>query len=710
MPRASRRAAEPDNDVQAQAAVTDFFRVTRRPRGAAAAKKVLTEEDGPTQSIVKTETKTTTTRKTRAKTVETVEIVKEEVVKVEKIVEKTKDVQQEEIGGASPPKKFRSENITKSTRAKKVLFSEPLEEKVLPPPAPIPVEKTPEKLAQSSKSILSDISTASPKKKTKIRTVAELQAELAKRGAAKKVHQQNLQHKTKCVEAHAEFLKSPQKAPLGPAPVIKKTVKAKLPKLDKVVDVPAPAAVASEVPSYKREDEEAKMEAKEFAKNSKLVDIVRDSFNSEFSLPDSYEHLNSSFQHVDRIVGMITNQGRCCVMVDLIKNLRNTMKRDFDQKNFSQLLHVYPTSYKVEAREQWNAFGGTQTGKMELVVAPNLVDDMAGFLKDEEKLTEDETIPLVVPQKLLASPLKSPRKGGSALPVPRAPQLDARRRLDAVRMRDRSYVFRHKLVEIVKKHYDLFLKEKGLESMKANFRRLHPMFNPNKHCSAIPEAALPDISTKRKTNIGMREYVAEETGVVKLPAFVLKAIEEMRSPTKACSSDAVPLSPAKFVEMKKNQTAGGLSLLERIRAKEAAKKAEEACHDADKLNRKNMLIKLGDRFLRSLCCLYATKKARSMELNVVAERLVFSHTSPITKQEVIQHLELLCQVAPKTVSESVVMGRRYLQVLENNFDALYAVVQEELKTVEVAMKQDFLAPRPPPIAQNSTKKAVRTLF
>ncbi|CAB3407491.1 unnamed protein product [Caenorhabditis bovis] len=667
----STRSTRSKTNEAAQTLVKDYFKETRKGR-TRSEKKVI--EEPP----VKQET-----RQTRSK----------KVVKVEEAPQTEVEAQPTRIEAPPAPlfeKKTRSRTRTPSRQLPAELTGTP--------PKKQRDDETPA-IAASSKSAIDELieaaaPTTTAKKPTKIRTVADLQARLAEKGATTRaIHAQNLKHKAKRVDEHAELLKSPTKnAAVGETSAVSPAKR----RLAPVPDYIMPGYQAQKSAEKMRDEldveheNEIQRRAADILKVSRLSDEVKESLKSGIELPRSYEHIYSAFQHVDRIVSIITNQNRTCVANELFKNVKNTMQKDFSTRHLSQLLHVYPQSYNVEMRQQWKAFGGAQTGKYELTVMPNLVDDLKGFVKDESPATATD-LPLVRSGKLMASPMKSPRKGGPAQPALRRPEIDVRTRLDAARMRDRAHVFKHKLIEIVKTHYEAFLEKQGLK-LSSTHKRLHPLFRVEEHCPPLEQKALPEPPiVKNNRHIGMREYVEENSADVEiqLPSMVQKAIDGLKSPMKKVDGgSSIPLSPKKFAELKNEQKSkGAMTLLERIRAKEACRKAAENCVDEKVKLRKSRLTMLDTRYLRTICSLFASKKARSMEMDVVAEKLVFSAQIPTSKPEVIAHLEFLCQIAPNYAIEANVMGKRYFQLIDNNYEELSEIVREQLASAEKAANE-----------------------
>ncbi|VDK45192.1 unnamed protein product, partial [Cylicostephanus goldi] len=424
------------------------------------------------------------------------------------------------------------------------------------------------------------------KLRSKVRTVAELQAMLAEKAGLQKLHEQSQKNKSKQVEDHVHLLKSPVKAvPAGKAVAKNKTRHTKerskqyQPSVSNVPEYVLPTHVT---PAKKEAVEEDAIEEKrhvfEYGKASRLIEEVKN--NSTLPLPLQYERLLESFQSCDRVVSIYTTQGRRCVVTEIQKNVEKNTQISFTRKNLAQIVHVYPTSYDLRLEKRWNPFGGeSKCGKLDLVMSANLTDDLTGYMLPDTPVKEEHPLPGVTPSKLL-----SPRKKVVNI-VPRDPVLDARPRLEGWRMTCRSHIFRHKLVEIAKHFHKKFMERIGLfmsESEYSKLRRFHPKFDLDTECERIPEAEIPDVPQDHvDRHLQMKDYLATVDNSVSLPSSVDAVLEELKSPVKKVisSAAAVPLSPRQFAEKQASKPKGAMSLLERIKAKEEAKKAAESLRD-----------------------------------------------------------------------------------------------------------------------------------
>ncbi|WKX92579.1 hypothetical protein Q1695_010538 [Nippostrongylus brasiliensis] len=556
------------------------------------------------------------------------------------------------------------------------------------------------------------------KVRARIRNVAELQAVLAQKGAAKKIHEQVQRNKSKQVEEHANILKSPVKTvPKGSA-VVKIKSKGKSEAIKKLV--PSSTTVVPEfvLPTYKTPAKQSLEEYElneqrhvfEYGKASRLVEEVKR--NSALPLPRQYERLHESFQSCDRVVSIYTTQGRRCVVSEIRKNVEKNTHISFTRKNLAQMIHVYPTCYEVRLERRRNIFGGDGEpyGKMELVMAANLVDDLNDYMPPDTPVKNDEPLPTVTPSKLM-----SPRKK-VVTALPRDPVIDARPRLEGWRMTCRSHVFKHKLVEIVKRFHKKFLERLGCDlkdDEHAKLRRFHPKFDLDQECEEIREAELPEEdSDKGERLFGMKDYLATVDTSVALPKAVEAAIEELKSPVKKLisSNSAVPLSPRQFAEKQASKPKGAMSLIERIKAKEAAKKAAEKLKDPVVEKKKDLLERILHGLLRCITTYFAFKKVRSMDINMLAEQVMRSQSS-MNRVSLMEHIDVLCEVAPAFVAKVELGGRKYLQLKENNYNAIENVLQEELTRLRAGPPSAAAAPQTETMKPEVEKKtAVRSLF
>ncbi|VDM57257.1 unnamed protein product [Angiostrongylus costaricensis] len=401
----------------------------------------------------------------------------------------------------------------------------------------------------------------------------------------------------------------------------------------------------------------------DYGKASRLVDEVKN--NSTLPLPRNYRRLHESFQSCDRVGGYFSVQCFAEIQMNVEKNTKIT----FSRKQLAQIIHVYPASYDIKVEKKWKS---KSRGKFELVMAANLINDLTDYmLPDTPSKTDDQPLPKVIPVKLL-----SPRKK-IVTAVPREPVIDSRPRLEGWRMTCRSHVFKHKLVEIVKKFHQKFLERYFFkfsmlllnESELSRLRRFHPKFDLDQECEEIME-----VGNSLQSFFGM------------LKVFLLQtAIEGLKSPLKKLVSSccATPLSPRKFAEQQSLKPKGALSLLERV----------------------SRTCSYGSLFM--YICLY-----------FVLDPLILLFTASsfilFCLALILEHISALCETAPEYFTITEIGGKRYLQLKQNNYVAIEKLLQEEVArlrgTGSSLPTANMLAVSSTATMSPTKKSAVRALF
>ncbi|KAK6050349.1 hypothetical protein COOONC_12146 [Cooperia oncophora] len=297
----------------------------------------------------------------------------------------------------------------------------------------------------------------------------------------------------------------------------------------------------------------------------------------------------------------------------------------------------------------------------------------------------------------------------------RDPVLDTRPRLEGWRMTCRSHVFRHKLVEIAKKFHRKFLERIGFtlkDAELARLRRFHPKFDIEQECEELEQAKLPeDEHDASEQHFEMKDYFAMVDTSVPLPKAVSAALEDLKSPVKKLisSNSAVPLSPRQFAEKQASKPKGSMSLLERIRAKEAERKAAEKLRDPVIERKIELLQRILHGLLRCITTYFAFKKVRSMDLRTLSEQVARSQSS-MNRDLLMEHLTILCEVAPSYLAFTELGGKKYLQLKENNYNAIEKVVEEEVARLRSSLPSVTQLQQGVPVENAVKKAAVRALF
>ncbi|CAJ0961244.1 unnamed protein product, partial [Mesorhabditis belari] len=521
--------------------------------------------------------------------------------------------------------------------------------------------------------------------KKAIKSVAQLQSLLAQKESIQRLHIQAIENKVERVLHNAEVLKSPQKSVTIAAKAPPKQQKKKPTGVSpiKVVHVPdyvLPGPQNGRKEQKREETPEEEIVAGDYKKKTALLKSeVRDS--AACPLPKSYKLLHEKFQSGDRILSIMMQQGKRITFDELTENVRKAMKRDFTKKDFACFVQLYKEAYLMNLEKGWMAFGGARKG-WDLVIRPNLKDDLKEWMLDEGSLEDStDSLPLMTPS-MLCSPTKgqpggvprSPRKA-PCQPMPRAPLMDGRERLEGWRMLCRAHIFRFLLTKLVHEAHAAFLGTLGVD-LKKKPVRLHPQFQLET-CPDVPEGKLPEPPKNEGAPKTMSDYMSE-VGVAANLEGVKRVLADLTSPQKT-TRDGVPLSPKKFANKQavdEAKSGGANSLLARIRAKEAAKKAAMASIDPVKEKRISRIDRLLIGALRTVTSFFALKKTYSLNLTAVVDKMMQTIRF-LAHDEAISCLQLLCEISPKNVEMAEVAGQKYLKIIKNDYDSISADLMKE---------------------------------
>uniref|UniRef100_A0A915EB90 DNA replication factor Cdt1 C-terminal domain-containing protein n=1 Tax=Ditylenchus dipsaci TaxID=166011 RepID=A0A915EB90_9BILA len=121
---------------------------------------------------------------------------------------------------------------------------------------------------------------------------------------------------------------------------------------------------------------------------------------------------------------------------------------------------------------------------------------------------------------------------------------------------------------------------------------------------------------------------------------------------------------------------GDQTLLERIRSKENALKSAKKNPDAEK--RIAILQLLKKSMVEVICSHFGLKNVSGMNLIQLMPLVVLS-CGQMNKKKFIEHIDVLCEVAPKLCSKDSFLGTTCLKLAEVRADKILECIDEELK-------------------------------
>jgi len=343
----------------------------------------------------------------------------------------------------------------------------------------------------------------------------------------------------------------------------------------------------------------------------------------KLTLPFHYRQLETTFQAMDQIVSMLHNRSEICTFAKLKAAVQNVTRKNFEEKAVAQIKTITPDAYNLR-REKNIPMYGKKTSEYQLTVEPRL-------LVKENSLKTKEGKPLFTASMLVSRKLE----------------------------------FKTKLINKVMQYHQTFLSTLSppVEIKADAVKRWHGKFQLDKVPDVSPSElpSPPDVLVYNTA----KDVLQKQSG--KLNPWIEKALSNVAEANKlseAASKTPPPKSPVPGASPAKKGIPQGL--LDKIRAKEAAKVKDSLTRDPAEDNKTRMMGHLPE-IIRILRSHFVTEKKPALPLDMVHKKLQESYRSGISMRDVELHINLLKELAPELVSEVEVKRGKFLK-LDRNVD------------------------------------------
>ncbi|XP_069186272.1 LOW QUALITY PROTEIN: DNA replication factor Cdt1 [Procambarus clarkii] len=378
--------------------------------------------------------------------------------------------------------------------------------------------------------------------------------------------------------------------------------------------------------------------------------------SEELLLPYKYRFVKEVFRAVDTVVSLLHNRQEVITYSKLKPAVQEMLRRTFEEHYLGQIKTVFPLAYLFKQEKNMNV-RNTGSGKE---------------TKDHYQLT--------VACNLDYKPYSTQNLSRKFEEVAH-PQTLKYRKMDSIVMVERRNIFHNSLVDILRDHHDHFLQslEPPIMSCGMSIKRWHPDFLledvPEIEPSPLPQPpAVETFDTARDIldkaqdlfSVNQRMEQAMKEAAAKTPVKV-----EPEQPS-------TPLAqPAYFSAALKGVSS---SLLEKIRAREAAKSARGMTRSSTENKELEMLSRLPEisRIIRNA---FITDKKAALPWEVVAGKVAASYSSILGASEVDSHLHLLIKEVPGWCTIHKVRSGIFLKInkteqLSNVIDKLESVLKQ----------------------------------
>jgi len=333
------------------------------------------------------------------------------------------------------------------------------------------------------------------------------------------------------------------------------------------------------------------------------------------SLPFKYRYLEEVFRSFDQVLSLLYNRSERITFEKVKPAVQQMMRRNFNECNLAQILHVYPDAVKVT---QEKVQVSLNSHKYMMVLTPQLLQ------------TEDGTIL----KQMTASVL-------------------LKRRAD----------FRSNLINITKLHHKEYLE--GLPvpiyTKLENLSRWHPDF-PLEDLPNVPGVELPKppVEETYKTAVDVLEKARELNPRMKAAMDKVAAMKKLTEEKPAAEKPAT-----EKISVPKQLRGISIDLLQRIRKKEAEKLKLEMTRNPESEARIDALQRLPElaRIMRSV---FIGEKKAALPIDVVIKKLAQSTKAMLTPIETRSHFDLLASEQPTWISIHTLSSGTYVKLNKNS--------------------------------------------
>uniref|UniRef100_A0A8C5NKN7 Chromatin licensing and DNA replication factor 1 n=1 Tax=Junco hyemalis TaxID=40217 RepID=A0A8C5NKN7_JUNHY len=322
------------------------------------------------------------------------------------------------------------------------------------------------------------------------------------------------------------------------------------------------------------------------------------------TLPYKFRVLAEMFRSVDTIAGMLFNRAETVTFAKVKQGVQDMMRRQFEEQHLGQIKAVYPSSYRLRQEKNVPTFGsgGKKKSEYQLTLEP--------VLGEEEKV-------------------------------------DGRPHLSASRLLERRREFHRNLVNIVREHHKAFLAALSPPMVvpEEKLTRWHPRFNVDE---------VPDISPAELPRPPQEERLSTAQEVLSTARGMLspkmeKALANLALRTAESSAGEPSLSKAPTPASTSSALRGvSQGLLERVRAKEAARLAALLTRDAGQEQRAARLARL-PAMARLLRGAFVAEKKAALSMELLCARLADSCPELVAPGEMEKHVRLFAELLPDWV-------------------------------------------------------------
>ncbi|XP_011313756.1 DNA replication factor Cdt1 isoform X2 [Fopius arisanus] len=381
---------------------------------------------------------------------------------------------------------------------------------------------------------------------------------------------------------------------------------------------------------------------------------IVDSATPALTLPFTYRFLGEVFRCVDTVAAMLFNRKETITFRKLKPAVQELLRRNFTVEHLAQVQTVLPEAFAL-SMEKMRSFGSaSKQEKYELVIVPKVEGKSGRNTPDGDDVIKSAAESSMAPGILL----------------------------------ERRRLFYNALLERVKTEHEKFLLnlESPMVIPREKITRWHPEFDVDS-CPVIEKAELPqppnvekatsahDVLAKAKSlfncNTRMEKALQRlaEANMTSTSSSSSTAVETKTNGSRSVEISGVDTPPATPQAEKKgpiNPALKGIpmSLLEKVRAKQAAKALEAMTRTPSEDKEAALHARLPEmsKILRNI---FVAEKKGVLTLEFVIHKLDNSYRTKMTPAELEEHIKLMCKLLPTWASIHNVRKTNYLKIAKD---------------------------------------------
>ncbi|KRX80517.1 DNA replication factor Cdt1 [Trichinella sp. T6] len=363
---------------------------------------------------------------------------------------------------------------------------------------------------------------------------------------------------------------------------------------------------------------------------------------SELALPGHFSFLLDTFRAMDLVISLC-NRRDLVTFENVKKSVEKLNRRTFTLHHLGQIKTVYPNAYTFKVKEKSREFRSMDGSHYDFIIIPNVDDDLE--LPGDRKSTIDnksETDCASVEVQLPSSPTANKPGTSNVMVV-------SRKLFTPERLRYRAKLFHEKLLDIVREHHKKFLQSLNPPvELSAQDENRILRWHPNFHLEEVPEIPASELPVipRRSKPVTCAEFLDKLTDKTKLADPIYDALKKVASAAASDTKTEVSEIDLKDTNVQvKKKNAIPAAVLEKVRAREAMKKKElmfRTSKETQLALRKSRLLDIA----RILKLAYLIEGKTSMHMDDITTQLRNSYKSLLSKDEIMEHLKLLCDLVP----------------------------------------------------------------